>query len=88
MYMRHSAKNSCESHIDIILWKLVSPGRISAQCAKFVKKEFQKFFIVIDQNKLLFSSLNPANDMVDTLFYETLGLSDECEDGQNWSKFF
>ena len=35
--------------MDILLQKLVSRGRISAQYDELVKKQYQKFFIVIDQ---------------------------------------
>ena len=42
-------KSPCESHMDILLQKLVSLGRISAQYDELVKKQYQKFFIVIDQ---------------------------------------
>ena len=42
-------KSSCESHMDILLKKFVSLGRISARPAELVKKQYQKFFIVIDQ---------------------------------------
>ena len=48
--MGNPAKNSsCESHMDILLKKFVSLGRISAQSAELVKKQYQKCFIMIDQ---------------------------------------
>ena len=54
--------------MDILLQKFASLGRISARSTEFVKKQYQKFFIVIDQNLELFSSFNPTNDRVDTFF--------------------
>ena len=80
VYMRNPAKkSSCESQMDILLQKFVSLGRISARSAE-LEKQYQKFFIVIDQNQQLFSSFNPTNDGVDTLFLETMGSSDEYGD--------
>ena len=80
VYMRNPAKkSSCESQMDILLQKFVSLGRISARSAE-LEKQYQKFFIVIDQNQQLFSSFNPTNDVVDTLFLETMGSSDEYGD--------
>ena len=50
-YMRNSAKkSSCESHMDILLQKLPSLGRIFARSAELVKKQYQNSFIMIDQN--------------------------------------
>ena len=78
MYMSNPAKNSsCESEMDILLQKFVSLGRISAQSAELVKKQYYQFFIVTDQNQQLFSSLDPTNDRVDTLFSEMMGSSDK-----------
>ena len=55
LYIRNPTKMiSFKSHMDILLQKLVHPGRISARSAELVKKQFQKFFIVIDQSQLLF----------------------------------
>ena len=61
-------KSSCESHMGILLQKFVSLGRLSAQSAELVKKQYQKFSIVSDQNPQSFSSFNPTNDRVDELF--------------------
>ena len=66
--------------MDILLQKFLSLCRISGRSAKLVKKQYQKFVIVIDQNQQLFSSFNPASDRVDTLFPETTGSSDEHGD--------
>ena len=80
VYVRNPAKkSSCESQMDILLQKFVSLGRISARSAE-LEKQYEKFFIVIDQNQQLFSSFNPTNDGVDTLFLETMGSSDEYGD--------
>ena len=71
MYMSNPAKkSSCESQIEILLQKFVSLGRISARSAELVRKQYYQFFIVIDQNQQLFSSLNPTNDRADILFSE------------------
>ena len=35
---------------------------------------------MIDQNQQLFSSFNPTNDRVDSLFSETMGSSDKYGD--------
>ena len=60
MYMRNLAKkSSCESHMDTLLQKLVSLGRIFARSTELVKKQYQKFFIMVDQNQHLFSSFHP-----------------------------
>ena len=89
MYVRNPAKkSSCESQMDIPLQKFVSLGRISARYAELVKKQYQKFFIVIDQNQQLFSSFNPTNDRVGTLFSETMGSSDEYGDLWGFIKMF
>ena len=87
--MRNIAKkSSCESHMNVLLQKLVSLGRISARSTEFIKKQYQKFFIVIDQNQHLFSSFNPTNNVVDTLFLETIRSSDEYGDLWDFAKMF
>ena len=48
-------------------------GRISARSAELVKKQYQKFFVVVDQTQQFFSSFNPTNFRVDTAFSETMG---------------
>ena len=63
VYVRNPAKkSSCESQMDILLQKFISLGRISARSAELVKKQYQTFFIIIDQNHQLFSSFNLTND--------------------------
>ena len=87
MYIRNPAKKSSwESQMDTLLQKFVSLGRISARSAELVKKQYQKFFIVIDQNQQLFS--NPTNDRVSTLFSETMGSSDEYGNLWEFVKMF
>ena len=50
IHMRNLAKkSSSKSHMIILLQNLMSRGRISAPSAELVKKQYQKFFIVIDQ---------------------------------------
>ena len=89
LYMRNIAKkSSCESHMNVPVQKLVSLGRISARSTEFIKKQYQKFFIVIDQNQHLFSSFNPTNNVVDTLFSETIRSSDEYGDLWDFAKMF
>ena len=76
MYMRNLAKkSSCESHMDTLLQKLASLGRISGGSAELVKKQCLNCFVLIDQKQQLFSSFDPTNNRVDTLFYETTGSS-------------
>ena len=81
-------KSSFESHMDILLQKLVSLRRICPRSAELVKKQYEKFFVLIGQNQQLFSSFNPTNDRVDTLFYEIMGLSDEYGDVWEFVKMF
>ena len=89
LYMRNIAKkSSCESHMNVPVQKLVSLGRISARSTEFIKKQYQKFFIVIDQNQHLFSSFNQTNNVVDTLFSETIRSSDEYGDLWDFAKMF
>ena len=50
IYMRNLAKkSSSKSHMIILLQNVMSRGRTSAPSAELVKKQYQKFFIVIDQ---------------------------------------
>ena len=89
MYMRNPAKKSSyESYMDILLQKLVCLGRTSARSAELVKKQYRKFFIVVDQNQQLFSSFNPKNDRVDTFFSELMGSSDEYGNLWEFYKMF
>ena len=50
-------KSSCQSHMDILLQKLVSLGRIFAQYDELVKRQYQKVFIAIDQINNSFQTL-------------------------------
>ena len=89
MYMKNPAKkSSCESQMNILLQKFVSLGRIPARSAELVKKQYQKFFIVIDQNQQLFSSFNPTNDRVGTLFSERWDRQMNMEIFGNSPKYF
>ena len=81
-------EKSCESHMNILLQKLVSLGRISARSTELIKKQYQKFFIVVDQNQHLFLSFNLTNNVVDTLFPETIKLSDQYGDLWEFTKMF
>ena len=74
--------------MDILFQKFLSLCRISARSAKLVKKQYQKFVIVIDQSQQLFSSFNPTSDRIDTLFPETTGSSDEHGDLSEFVKMF
>ena len=89
IYMRNLAKmSSCESHMDIFLQKRVSLSRISARSAELVKKQYQKFFVMVDQNQQLFSSFDPTSDRVETLFSEMMRSSDEYGDLSEFVKIF
>ena len=81
-------KSSCESQMGILLQEFLSLGRISTRYAELVKKQYQKFFTVIDQNQKLFSSFNPTNDRVDTLFQKRCDRQMNMEIFGNSSKFF
>ena len=72
----------------ILLQEFLSLGRISTRYAELVKKQYQKFFTVIDQNQKLFSSFNPTNDRVDTLFQKRCDRQMNMEIFGNSSKFF
>lgn len=68
-------RNSCETHMGILLQKVVSLGRISAKSAELVKEEHKKFFHIVDQNQQLFSNFSFASDRIDCLFSKTMGSS-------------
>lgn len=69
LYMgNHARRSSCENHIKVILQKMVSIGRISGKFAELVKKEYVKFFEVVDQNLQSFSGFDPSKERVDTFF--------------------
>ena len=59
----------------VILQKLGSIGRLSGKPAEVVKEEYLKFFDAVDQK---FSSFNPSQDRVGTLFPTTMGSSKLC----------
>ena len=81
-------KSSWESQMGILLQEFLSLGKISTRYAELVKKQYQKFFTVIDQNQKLFSSFNPTNDRVDTLFQKRCDRQMNMEIFGNSSKFF
>ena len=81
-------KSSCESQMGILLQEFLSLGRISTRYAELVKKQYQKFFTVIDENQTLFSSFNPTNDRVDTLFQKRCDRQMNMEIFGNSPKFF
>ena len=72
----------------IILQKLVSTGRISGKSAEVVKEEYLKFFDIVDQNLQSFSSFNPSQDRVDTLFSTTIASSRLCTNLWDFVKMF
>ena len=61
-------RNYCESHMGILLQKLVLIKRISSKFAESVKIEYIKFFEVVDRNLQSFSCFNPSKDRVDRFF--------------------